>query len=192
MLKVSSAKSKAAASKSTGQASAPAKAPARKIAAKAAPATAKAVAVRAKPAAGKVKPTAAKSAAVLDPVARKPVARPAARKAAPKTKLPAAKPAAKLAAKPAARARPTPAAAELIAKDKVRKEKLVRDSFTMPEQEYAVLGQVKKACLKAGFDIKKSELLRIGVALISQIDLATLQKVLDALPQLKTGRPKKV
>ncbi|HJU99988.1 MAG TPA: hypothetical protein VJ752_05525 [Burkholderiaceae bacterium] len=77
------------------------------------------------------------------------------------------------------------------ARDKQRKDKLVRDSFTMPEQEYVVLGQVKKACLKAGFEIKKSELLRIGVALISQIDLATLQNVLSALPQLKTGRPKK-
>jgi hypothetical protein len=78
-----------------------------------------------------------------------------------------------------------------VHKEKVRKEKLVRDSFTMPEQEYAVLGQVKKACLKAGFEIKKSELLRIGVALISQIDMATLQSVLAGLPQLKTGRPKK-
>jgi len=67
----------------------------------------------------------------------------------------------------------------------------VRDSFTMPEAEYAVLGQVKKAALKAGFEVKKSELLRIGVALISQIDLATLKNVLAGLPQLKTGRPKK-
>jgi hypothetical protein len=75
-------------------------------------------------------------------------------------------------------------------KEKPRKAKLVRDSFTMPEQEYAVLGQVKKECLKAGFEIKKSELLRIGVALISQLDLATLKSVLGSLPQLKTGRPK--
>ena len=78
------------------------------------------------------------------------------------------------------------------ARERSRKAKLVRDSFTMPEQEYAVLGQVKKACLKAGFDIKKSELLRIGVALISQLDMATLQKVLNSLPQLKTGRPKSI
>lgn len=90
----------------------------------------------------------------------------------------------KAAAKPAAKA-------PVAAAEKVRKDKLVRDSFTMPEQEYAVLGQVKKACLKAGFEIKKSELLRVGVALISQIDLATLKKVLATLPQLKTGRPKK-
>ena len=66
---------------------------------------------------------------------------------------------------------------------------LVRDSFTMPEREYAVLLEVKQACLRAGIDVKKSELLRIGVALLGQLDVATLQSVLGALPQLKTGRP---
>lgn len=66
---------------------------------------------------------------------------------------------------------------------------LVRDSFTLPEQEYAVLLEVKQACLRAGVDVKKSELLRIGVALLGQLDVATLQGVLAALPQLKTGRP---
>ncbi|MFC5547720.1 hypothetical protein [Massilia aerilata] len=66
---------------------------------------------------------------------------------------------------------------------------LVRDSFTMPEREYAVLGVVKQACLKAGFEVKKSELLRIGVALLGQLDVASLRAVLGNLPQLKTGRP---
>ena len=108
----------------------------------------------------------------------------------------AAKPAAKVARKPAAKsaarpaAKPAPATTDTDLPENARKAKLVRDSFTMPEQEYAVLGQVKKACIKAGFEIKKSELLRIGVALISQLDLATLQNVLASLPQLKTGRPK--
>jgi len=83
----------------------------------------------------------------------------------------------------------TPASGEPV-REKARKAKLVRDSFTMPEHEYELLGQVKKACLKAGFEIKKSELLRIGVALIGQLDLATLKNVLASLPQLKTGRPK--
>jgi hypothetical protein len=123
----------------------------------------------------------------------------AAKKAAVKTAAvkPAAKPAAKPVAKKAAptkavvkEAPPPVAAVKDKAPEKVRKPKLVRDSFTMPEQEYAVLGQVKKACLKAGFEVKKSELLRIGVALISELDLATLRKVLGSLPQLKTGRPK--
>ncbi len=92
-----------------------------------------------------------------------------------------------LAAPPAKRARkaapPVPAARDAA------RPALVRDSFTMPEQEYAVLAEVKGACLRAGIDVKKSELLRIGVALLGQVDIATLKTVLAALPQLKTGRP---
>ncbi|MES2315869.1 MAG: hypothetical protein V4631_00100 [Pseudomonadota bacterium] len=142
----------------------------------------------AKPAAKPVAKPAAKAVKPAFKAAPKPAAKPAARPPA----KPAAKPAAKVARAPAAKpvARPAPAPAPPEAPEKVRKAKLVRDSFTMPEQEYAVLGQVKKACIKAGFEIKKSELLRIGVALISQLDLATLQNVLASLPQLKTGRPK--
>ena len=144
----------------------------------------------AKPVAAKVgaKPVVAKPV-VAKPATAKPVAaKPVAAKIAP-AKPVAAQPAA---AKPVARARRAAVAVvDIDAREKARKPKLVRDSFTMPEQEYAVLGQVKKACLKAGFEIKKSELLRIGVALINQIDLVTLKTVLLALPQLKTGRPKK-
>ncbi|MFD2271771.1 hypothetical protein ACFS07_12940 [Undibacterium arcticum] len=62
----------------------------------------------------------------------------------------------------------------------------------MPEAEYEVLGQVKRACIKASIEIKKSELLRIGVALIRELDPARLEEILRSLPKLKSGRPKKV
>jgi hypothetical protein len=75
-------------------------------------------------------------------------------------------------------------------KEKPRKAKLVRDSFTMPEAEYKALQDVKREFLKAGVEVKKSELLRIGVALIKQTDRAKLQEVLASLPSLKAGRPK--
>lgn len=74
---------------------------------------------------------------------------------------------------------------------KPKKAKLVRDSFTMPAPEYAVIAQVKKACLAAGFEIKKSEILRIGIALIQKLDDKALRDVLATLPPLKAGRPKK-
>jgi hypothetical protein len=146
------------------------------------------------------KPAAAAKTTTTTAAAAKPAAKPAAKAASRSPVKPAATPAKtgakKTAAaalkdtrKPAASAPANGAAAEPV-REKARKAKLVRDSFTMPEHEYEMLGQVKKACLKAGFEIKKSELLRIGVALISQMDLATLQKVLASLPQLKTGRPK--
>ena len=107
-----------------------------------------------------------------------------------------ASPAKKSAAKPAVREATrtpakTPVAVPIAQRAPVHDARpaLVRDSFTMPEAEYAVLLDVKQACLRAGIDVKKSELLRIGVALLGQLDVATLQGVLAALPQLKTGRP---
>ena len=42
-------------------------------------------------------------------------------------------------------------------KEKARKPKLVRDSFTMPEAEYEVLGQVKKACLNLSKPVRYSK-----------------------------------
>jgi hypothetical protein len=147
--------------------------------------------------------TAAKSAVKT---AAKPAAKKAAAtKAAPVKKTVAARKAAVPARTVRAKAAPTPAkvaqqaARAIAAPAKSTRAKaapapaarphLVRDSFTMPEQEYAVLAAVKQACLKAGFEVKKSELLRIGVALLGQLDTASLRAVLDSLPHLKTGRP---
>jgi len=76
-------------------------------------------------------------------------------------------------------------------KEKLKKPKLVRDSFTMPESEYQVLGDVKKAFLKIGVSVKKSELLRAGVALIKAMETAKLKTVIAGLPPIKAGRPKK-
>lgn len=74
--------------------------------------------------------------------------------------------------------------------EKIKKPKLVRDSFTMPEAEYAVLGDVKKACLAAGVEVKKSQLLRIGLELLKKTEMAQLKAMIAALPALKAGRPK--
>ena len=124
-------------------------------------------------------------------------ARTTAARKTPAGKAAAAVPKANTVAAPAVKAVSQPvksqakAKPEADAKEKSKKAKLVRDSFTMPEAEYAVLGEVKKACLKAGIEVKKSELLRVGVALIRQLDILRLKEVLGSLPTLKTGRPKK-
>jgi hypothetical protein len=68
---------------------------------------------------------------------------------------------------------------------------LVRDSFTMPEDEYRLLADAKKACLEAGFEIKKSELIRIGIALMYDLSTSRIKKAQKALQPVKTGRPKK-
>ncbi len=75
--------------------------------------------------------------------------------------------------------------------DKPKKPKLVRDSFTMPAQEYALLAQVKKTCHADGIAIKKSELLRIGVAQLAAMSTKKLKAAQAALTPLRAGRPKK-
>lgn len=70
-----------------------------------------------------------------------------------------------------------------------KKAKLVRDSFTIPKAEYAVIGDLKERALGLGVSVKKSELLRAGLKLLQQLDDATLKAALAAVPALKTGRP---
>ena len=74
---------------------------------------------------------------------------------------------------------------------KAKKVKLVRDSFTMPANEYQILQEIKKASLKAGIEVKKSELLRIGVGLLKTLSIAQLSAARSGLTKLSAGRPKK-
>ena len=74
---------------------------------------------------------------------------------------------------------------------KTVKTKLVRDSFAIPEKEYAALVAVKKACLKAGLEIKKTELIRIGISLVNTLTTAKIKTAQAKLTQISAGRPKK-
>ena len=76
-------------------------------------------------------------------------------------------------------------------KPKAKKQKLVRDSFTMPEAEYEALAEMKKTCIKAGVAVKKSELLRVAVSLLRKMDVAEIQQALGTLTPVKAGRPSK-
>lgn len=71
------------------------------------------------------------------------------------------------------------------------KIKLVRDSFTMPKLEYAQIAGIKQRAAKLGHEVKKSEVLRAAVALISGLSDDGLLAALKAVPSLKTGRPKR-
>lgn len=74
---------------------------------------------------------------------------------------------------------------------KVKKAKLVRDSFTIPKDEYLVIDTLKQRSAKLGQPMKKSELLRAGIKLLHSLDEAHFRMALAAVPAIKTGRPKK-
>ena len=118
-------------------------------------------------------------------------------KVAPKA---AAKPVVKSAAMPTVKSKPTaktkPAAKPLesktVAKDaKTKKPKMVRDSFTFPKAEYAVLDALKLRAAKLGSPAKKTELLRAGVKAIAAMQDDAFLAALKVVPSLKTGRPAK-
>lgn len=88
---------------------------------------------------------------------------------------PTAKPGAEKAAKPA----------------KAKKMKLVRDSFAMPESEYAQFAAVKKRCLSSGLAARKSEVLRAALAGLAALDDAAIVAAIRRLDLVKTGRPGK-
>ena len=119
---------------------------------------------------------------------------PAARRAARKDK--AAGKTAKLAAgkaKPAALAvEPKAAQAEAPAAKtaKAHKPKLVRDSFTIPKDEYQVLESLKNRGLGLGQQVRKSELLRAGIQALAAMNDRAFLKAIGGVPTLKTGRPK--
>ncbi len=70
------------------------------------------------------------------------------------------------------------------------KIKVVRDSFTMPQGDYAKIGELKQLCLKTGLHVKKSELLRAGLHALGKLSVAQLKQALSGLEKIKTGRPK--
>ena len=76
-------------------------------------------------------------------------------------------------------------------KDKSRKIKMTRDSYTMPEGDYTKLAILKKKCLEAGIHVKKSELIRAGIIRLSKLTNAALLNAVAQVEVIKTGRPAK-
>jgi hypothetical protein len=74
-------------------------------------------------------------------------------------------------------------------KSKIVKAKVIRDSFSFPEQDYLKISELKKTCLAEGIHVKKSEILRAGLHLLTQLNLDELKKAVDQVEKVQTGRP---
>ncbi len=97
---------------------------------------------------------------------------------------PATKPVAQVAVKPAKKAAPAKP-------PKLKKPKMVRDSFTFPKDEYTILDGLKMRAAKLGNPVKKTELLRAGIKAIAAMQDTAFVAALKVVPSLKTGRPAK-
>jgi hypothetical protein len=99
-----------------------------------------------------------------------------------------AKPANKVRGKSEIKATPKKAAKKA---KKEHKKKVIRDSFTMPQNEYAKIAEIKAICQKSKMHVKKSEVLRAGLIMLAALNAAQLKQKLGSLEKIKTGRPHK-
>jgi hypothetical protein len=90
-----------------------------------------------------------------------------------------------------ARKMPAPKAAMPEKIKPAKKPKLVRDSFTIPKDEYQAIDALKQRATGLQRTAKKSELLRAGLMALSAMNDKNLASILAKVPALKTGRPMK-
>jgi hypothetical protein len=87
-----------------------------------------------------------------------------------------------------------PLVAPFVVKGKkkaAKKPRLIRDSFTIPENEYLLIAALKQQAMNEGCEVKKSELLRAGLAVLASMSTAQLLETISKVDRLKTGRPAK-
>ena len=153
--------------------------------------------------------TPATSPTTVAPAAKKRVRRPTqkaankpAAKKTPATAKPSVKPrtkaTSKVTSKPANKATSNTKAiakpeskALAVESQKMKKPKLVRDSFTFPKDEYQAIAALKQKALGLKHSTKKSEILRAGLKLLSGLPDKAFLAALSNVPALKTGRPAK-
>jgi hypothetical protein len=114
----------------------------------------------------------------------KPIAKPAVKKSTAKTTT----------AKKAPSKKVTPQTASVkkavTSAEKTKKPKMIRDSFTMPKDEYVNIDALKQRAIKLGQVAKKSELLRAGIKALTGMSDIQFKAALSNVPTIKTGRPK--
>lgn len=128
-------------------------------------------------------------------VTRKPMKKATAkspRRAAAKKPAPVAKKASPVKAKTTQVAsKPAQTKAKPATEQKIKKPKLVRDSFTFPKDEYQAIAGLKQKALGLNHSVKKSEILRAGLMLLNGLQDKAFLSALSKVPALKTGRPAK-
>ena len=79
-----------------------------------------------------------------------------------------------------------------VKKIKTAKVKVVKDSFSFPEKDYLKISELKSTCLAAGIHVKKGEILRAGLHLLTKLNLDELKQAVEQIEKVQTGRPSSV
>jgi hypothetical protein len=74
--------------------------------------------------------------------------------------------------------------------DQSSKDRVIRDSFTLPAADYELISAIRQRCLNTAVNVTKSEVIRAGLHALNQLPDKDLLQVIECLAKVKTGRPK--
>lgn len=69
-------------------------------------------------------------------------------------------------------------------------KRVIRDSFSMPEDDYSLIDSLKDRALDNKMAVTKAEVLRAGLKVLNALGDAEMKKAFESLEKVKTGRPK--
>lgn len=82
---------------------------------------------------------------------------------------------------------PSPSVADI--KQQSKKERVIRDSFTLPSRDYDLIAAVRQRCLGSAVNVTKSEVIRAGLQALVEMPKEDLLRLVGNLEKVKTGRP---
>lgn len=68
--------------------------------------------------------------------------------------------------------------------------RVVREAFTLPENEQQQIETIRERALQQAVYATKSEVMRAGLLLVSELDDQQLMQLLERVEKVRTGRPK--
>ena len=70
------------------------------------------------------------------------------------------------------------------------REVVVRDTFSFPLEDYAIIEQQQNHALLLARSVSRSEIVRLGLKLVAELPDEKFVEALDKVPKVKTGRPR--
>lgn len=72
-----------------------------------------------------------------------------------------------------------------------RDDSVIRDTFSMPKNDYALIDKIKVKALKQQTMVTKSEIIRAGLIFLDSVPSTELKDLLRKVVRIKTGRKSK-
>ena len=75
--------------------------------------------------------------------------------------------------------------------NKLQKQAVITSTFSLPENEYETVTNTLKIFAKNDLFIKQTEVFRIAISIMKNMDETDLLKAYSLLPKISSGKPKK-